>query len=166
MKHYDMRRDPKNALALRALRLFNARAVPIVQRNDRASYSEKKRQKLAEKFKKITMRLLPKPGTIYGIAPEGTRNQEDKTLLRALPGIGNIETFATNVRYLPIALIHENHTGKPQIIVGKPVQIDELSELTPYIKHTPERAQAIADALMYRLALLLPEYMRGVYATK
>lgn len=164
MKHYDIRRDPKNAIQLQALRVLNVRAVPIVQRDDRATYSEKKRQKLSEQYKKITMKLLPKAGTIFGIAPEGTRNQKDRTLQKAFPGIGNIETFATNVSYLPIALVHENQTGKPHIVVGKPLQLNEIPELASYKRYDLERAQAIADSLMYRLALLLPAQMRGYYA--
>jgi len=114
MKHYDLKRDKKNGILLRSLRLLNIHVIPVVQHDDLDNYSESKRNRMLKRLKKKSKSLLSKKGGIYGISPEGTRNQEDFKLLPARPGIGKVGKYAPkNICYLPIAIVYKNQSDKP-----------------------------------------------------
>lgn len=165
MKHYDLSRDPKNAVLLRALRLLNIHAMPVVQHDDLEHYPPEKRERLLTNLKRKAQNLLSKPGSIYGITPEGTRNRETGTLLRARPGIGKLQKYSHNLTYLPIAITYAQHSEQPQVVIGAPERLGDLVNVFDVMlpQEENERAQAIADLLMYNLSLLMPESLRGVY---
>lgn len=165
MKHYDISRDPKNALLLRALRVFNIHAVPVVQHDDLEYYPPEKRDQLVKRLKQKTIKLLQKPRSVYGIAPEGKRNVNG-TLLKARPGIGKLEKMSRGLKYLPIAIVYEKFSNKPQIVVGIPQTIENLVNMynTTLPSDETQRAQKIADILMYKLSCLLPKQLRGYYS--
>ncbi|GIK83441.1 MAG: hypothetical protein BroJett025_00630 [Patescibacteria group bacterium] len=167
MKHYDFSRDPINAILLRALRLLNIRAVPVIQHDDLESYPPHLRETLIKQLKKKTRGLLNRSRSVYGITPEGKRNKETGTILRARPGIGKLEKVAPrNIKYLPIAIVYKEYSQKPQVVVGKPESLAELVTIFDVLlpREETERAQKIADLLMYNLSLLMPKELRGFYS--
>ncbi len=167
MKHYDLTRDPMNAILLRSLRLLNIQVMPVVQHNDLENYPPKKKERMIQQLKKKAQRFLNKPRSIYGITPEGTRNKKTGELLEGRPGLGKLEKHAPQtIKYLPIAIIYEKYSDKPQIVVGKP---ETLGSVTNNLEVTlPEeenaRAKKITDILMYKLSLLMPQNLRGQYS--
>jgi 1-acyl-sn-glycerol-3-phosphate acyltransferase len=105
-------------------------------------------------------------GDILGVAPEGTRSYDGK-LLCGKPGIVLIalhsgapilpivhwggENFLHNLKHLKRTDFH--------IRVGKPFSLDTRGE-----KVTRKIRQAMADEIMYQIAILMPEKYRGQYA--
>lgn len=166
MKHYDLRRDFKSGVLLRALKILNIHIIPVVQHDDLDAYPERKRKGMLAKLKQRATSLLTKPQGIYGITPEGTRSKETLQLLRARPGVGKIEKYApADIQYVPVGILYKNQAEKPEVIVGKPESIAEIQQrLGVQISDSEEtRAQEIADILMYKLSLLLPQHIRGYY---
>ncbi len=107
-----------------------------------------------------------KAGYIIGMSPEGTRNKTG-ALIEAHPGIVSL-ALHSNAPLIPIAhwggenfranLKHLKRTDF-HIRVGEPFYLDSQGEkLTRHVR------QQMLDELMYRLAALLPEEYRGVYA--
>ncbi len=106
-----------------------------------------------------------KQGAILAVAPEGTRNYDGKlqrgragSVLLALHSgapiqpvvcYGN-ERFSENLRRLRRTDIH--------LKVGEPFYLDAGTK-----RVTPTVRQEMADAMMYRLASLLPANYRGMY---
>lgn len=172
LKHFDLGRDSGSAVLLRALRFLNVYATPVVQHNDsRAGEYSSKKAELIEDLKKITFAVLGNPGGVYGIAPEGTRNPSGE-LQQGRPGVGSLRQFhdPEKVLYLPIAVIYPSEKNPHlQIKVGTPKLINEVIDVSQLPtdengKSTPEARQVVSDALMMRIAELLPEEMRGYYA--
>jgi 1-acyl-sn-glycerol-3-phosphate acyltransferase len=104
---------------------------------------------------------------IVGIAPEGTRNKTG-VMRRAHPGIALIAS-RKRVPVYPVA--HWGFTQFRQSLmrlrrarvvfrVGKPFYID----VEPGARLSAGELREIADQMMYRVARLLPEYMRGYYS--
>jgi 1-acyl-sn-glycerol-3-phosphate acyltransferase len=107
-----------------------------------------------------------KQGTILTIAPEGTRSRHGRlqrghagSVLLALHSgapiqpivcYGN-ECFSENLRRLRRTDIH--------LAVGEPFYLNAAAE-----RVSQEVRQAMAEAIMYKLAALLPPKYRGVYA--
>ena len=107
-----------------------------------------------------------KKNEILVIAREGTRNKTGQ-LIKAHPGV---ITFAlrSGASLLPIA-----HWGGENFLsnlkrmkrtdfhirVGEPFKLDPGGE-----RVTRKIRQQMVDEMMYRLAVILPEYYRGVYA--
>jgi 1-acyl-sn-glycerol-3-phosphate acyltransferase len=105
-------------------------------------------------------------GDILGVAPEGTRSYDGK-LLYGQPGIVLIalhsgapilpiahwggENFSKNIKRLKRTDFH--------IRVGKPFTV-----VTHGNKVNARVRQAIADEIMYQIAILMPEEYRGQYA--
>ena len=105
-------------------------------------------------------------GKIFVIAPEGTRNKTG-VLIKAHPGIVTLalrsgasllpvahwggESFLSNLKRLKRTDFH--------IRVGEPFKLDPDGEHV-----TKEVRQHMVDEMMYRIAALLPEFYRGVYA--
>lgn len=48
MKHYDFSRDLKSAVLLRALRILNIHAIPVIQHDDLDHYPDEKRELLTQ----------------------------------------------------------------------------------------------------------------------
>lgn len=105
-------------------------------------------------------------GDILGVAPEGTRSYDGR-LLPGQPGIVLIalhsgvpilpvahwggEDFQKNIKRLKRTDFH--------IRVGKPFTLDAKGE-----KMHGKVRQAMADEIMYQIAILMPEKYRGQYA--
>ena len=107
-----------------------------------------------------------KEGYILGIAPEGTRNKTGE-LQRAHAGI-TVLALHSGTPMQPVAHWGGDKLGAslkrlrraPFILrVGPRFHLDSRGE-----RITKEIRQEMADELMYQLALLLPEGMRGAYA--
>jgi len=107
-----------------------------------------------------------KAGYIIGMSPEGTRNKTG-ALIEAHPGIVSL-ALHSNAPLIPIAhwggenfRVNLKHLKRTDfhIRVGEPFYLDSQGE-----KLTRQVRQCMLDELMYRLAALLPEEYRGVYA--
>ena len=162
MKHYDFRRRPVSAVVLRSLKLLGIQPLPIVQVSDARDYGEKRREML--EALKLETENMKQPGSVYGIAPEGTRNKKDGTLQRANRGIGYLEQYGREIHYLPLVIMSKKHSDLFSVLAGEPLQLDNIiptNLILPLDKK--ERAQTIADLHMERMADLMPEELRGVY---
>lgn len=163
-KHYDLRRSPSASL-LRIAPLLGVKLAPVVQSYDLKSYTRQERHKLLLKFKKNAIRILNHPGGVFMIAPGETRSQDGK-LQRAKSGLLDLNNYCSQVelRYQPIAIIPKGTfnrnlgLGKVELKVGNPYSIDEIKQ-EACTKHIET-----LDAMMLRLAELLPPTMRGVYS--
>ena len=107
-----------------------------------------------------------KAGYIIGMSPEGTRNKTG-ALIEAHPGIVSL-ALHSNAPLIPIAhwggenfRVNLKHLKRTDfhIRVGESFYLDPQGE-----KLTRQVRQQMLDELMYRLAALLPEEYRGVYA--
>ncbi len=105
-------------------------------------------------------------GGMLGIAPEGTRSRV-RSLIPAKPGVAYLATKA-EVPLLPVAIMGTEeafselfHLRKPRIrlVFGKPFSLPPLER-----RRRDESLQENADEIMCRIAALLPESYRGVYA--
>lgn len=103
---------------------------------------------------------------ILGIAPEGTRNRTG-AMIKAQPGIVTL-ALHSKAPLLPLAnwggenFLKNLKRGRRTdfyIRVGKPFKLNAHGE-----RLSGEVRQKIADEMMYKLASLLPERYRGVYA--
>lgn len=168
MKHYDIVRDPINALALRSLKLLNMHLMPVVQASDIKSYSPKKRAKLIERLKQKTVRFLNKPGSVYAITPEGTRNKETGQLTKG-KGLAELGKYSKKELYfMPISVLYPKFTDKPQIVIGKPIALSSIQDHADKShrvlkEQNPKSSQFTTDVLMLELAKLLPLGFRGYY---
>jgi len=110
----------------------------------------------------LALKVLEK-GLPLGVFPEGHRS-ETRALLRGQPGI-SLLADRTNALIVPCAIVG-TPTARPRLIrrtevvlsFGKPFR---ASDLPPEIRRN---RQATADAIMLRVAELLPPEMRGAYA--
>jgi len=105
-------------------------------------------------------------GFILGMSPEGTRSKSG-ALLRAHGGIALL-ALKSGAPLLPMAQWGGQHFGSNvkkfkrtpvTLKVGRPFYLDSRGE-----KVTKEIRQQMADEMMYQLAKLLPEELRGEYA--
>lgn len=166
MKHYDYMRDPVGAMAFRLLKFANIYPSPIVQADDLSSYSPQDRARMSSNLRETTSALLWKPGTLYGIAPEGTRS--GGVLKRAHRGIGYLNrniAHPVELTYMPVGLVYPHMSVQQGIRVGKPFTLRGLIPAQAALSDNPrDRAQQTTDILMLKLADLLPLQYRGVYA--
>ena len=102
-------------------------------------------------------------GQILGFFPEGHRS-ESGALQRGKPGVGFIASRAPDAPLVPVAMIGTKQSllklmfgGRAVLRVGRPFH---LSDLTPEERRDE---QAMTDAVMRRIAALLPDEMRGAY---
>lgn len=102
-------------------------------------------------------------GQILGFFPEGHRS-ESGALLRGKPGIGFLASRVPDVPLVPVAMIGTKQSllrlifgGHAVLRVGRPFHLADLTE--------DERRdeQRLTDAVMRRIASLLPAEMRGAY---
>ena len=107
----------------------------------------------------VTCLQVLRAGNVLGFFPEGTRSR-DRKLHRAHPGIAFLAQ-KSGAPVLPVGV-----TGTPDakplrskihVTVGEPFRIADL-ELDP-----DATEQEVADAIMRRVAVLLPPEMRGYY---
>ena len=101
-------------------------------------------------------------GQPLGFFPEGTRSK-DGVLHRAKPGIAFLAR-RSGAPLVPVAI-----SGTPQAAIRVPPRTDIVVRVGPSftIADLEGRAlddQALADAIMERVATLLPSHMRGVYS--
>ncbi|MDP3178986.1 MAG: lysophospholipid acyltransferase family protein, partial [Spirochaetaceae bacterium] len=108
-----------------------------------------------------------KDGWILGIAPEGTRNRTGE-LIRAQAGIAVLAQKSG----APLqALAHWVDKPARRFLGFFPrpvfhIRVGEAFRLAPSKgRVSKDDRQEIADQIMYQLARLLPEKMRGVYAS-
>ncbi len=101
-------------------------------------------------------------GQPVGFFPEGTRSK-DGCLRRAKPGIALLAR-RSGVPVVPVAVMGTRHARislgrrtRVLVRVGAPIAASELVA-------AGTNDQAVADAIMRRVAGLLPEAMRGAYA--
>lgn len=103
-------------------------------------------------------------GRALGMFPEGTRSRSGQ-LQRARAGVGLLAARA-GCPVLPVAISGTSQLGKPCALVRRPrieVRIGEPFTL-PLTNGTDRpSAQDATDAIMRRLAALLPPEQRGVY---
>lgn len=105
-------------------------------------------------------------GGILGIAPEGTRSQSG-AMIPAKPGVAYLATRA-EVPILPVALTGTETAMRKLLWLRRPrvrVEFGPVFRLPPLDrKNRDESLQRNADEIMCRIAMLLPERYRGVYA--
>jgi len=108
----------------------------------------------------VTCLHVLRAGNPLGFFPEGTRSHQ-RALGRARPGIAFL-ALKSDTPILPVAV-----SGTPEarpfrsnirVRVGQPFRASELPETAT------RDEQAIADAIMRKVAVLLPAKMRGYYA--
>jgi 1-acyl-sn-glycerol-3-phosphate acyltransferase len=111
----------------------------------------------------VTALRVLRGGQILGFFPEGHRS-ESGALLRGKPGVGFLASRAGDIPIVPIAMSGTKQSltrlvfgGHAVLRVGRPFHLTDLTE--------EERSdeQAVTDAVMRRIASLLPVEMRGVY---
>jgi len=116
----------------------------------------------ADRRAMVTCLQVLRVGNPLGFFPEGTRSR-DRTLHRAHPGIAFLAR-RSGVPLLPVGVI-----GTPdaklrrsdiRVRVGEPFHLDALG------LDGSASEQAVADAIMRRVAELLPPDMRGEYASE
>ncbi len=165
-KYYDLQRNPVMGAFLRSLPAVGIYPLPVVQENDSSSYPGEVQEKLARAYLRRTRETLDQPGTLFGIAPEGTRNSKG-TLQRGHPGLGYLERLVRKheLSYVPIGFAYREHSDRPSITVGEPFTLRELlPEGFMFGEPQREHAQQRTDLLMVKLAALLPPHMRGDYS--
>ncbi|MFO7740958.1 MAG: lysophospholipid acyltransferase family protein [Anaerolineae bacterium] len=105
-------------------------------------------------------------GEVLGLAPEGTRANESHALQRGKAGAAYIATRA-DVPLLPVGIagtekIKHNlprlRRTRVRIAVGEPFHLPETGHVRS------KRLHEYTDLIMRRIAELLPEEYRGVYA--
>jgi 1-acyl-sn-glycerol-3-phosphate acyltransferase len=107
-------------------------------------------------------------GGVVLISPEGTRSKTGG-LIQGQEGIAYLAT-RTYAMILPTAIVGTPNIGREfkkgrraevTITLGEPFRMNTGGE-----KVTRDRLQQLTDEAMVRLAALLPENMRGVYASR
>ena len=103
---------------------------------------------------------------MLGLAPEGTRSRTG-TMQRGKPGVAYLATKA-NVPIVPIGISGQEKLHaewkrfrRPRIVVrvGEPFVLPQV-----HGRHKTEQLQAMSDQVMCRIAALVHEDLRGVYA--
>ncbi len=102
-------------------------------------------------------------GQILGFFPEGHRS-ETGALLRGKPGVGFLASRAGDVPLVPIAMIGTKQPLLRLIVGGHAIlRVGRPFRLTDFSADERRDEQAVTDAVMRRIASLLPAEMRGVY---
>jgi 1-acyl-sn-glycerol-3-phosphate acyltransferase len=106
-------------------------------------------------------------GKALAIAPEGTRSKTG-ALQRGKPGIAYL-AIRTDTAIVPVAIAGTQrlsdwlHLRRPvcRVAVGKPFHLPSVEG-----KPSTDQLQEMADAIMVRIAVLLPESYWGAYAER
>lgn len=130
-------------------RLTGSIPLPVVRKKDEASFSQNEKSHLLRQLVSTTNRHLNRPGSLYGIAPMGTRA---KTLDSTQVNSGFAKVAQTKqLPALPVAVTHEH--GRTQILVGEMIEpVAEQANLGEVVNY-----------YMSQLARLLPNQLRGDY---
>lgn len=105
-------------------------------------------------------------GEVLGVAPEGTRANESHALQEAKAGAAYVATRA-DVPIVPVGIAGTEkikssllrlRRAPVQVAIGEPFRLPESGHVRS------ERLQDYTDLIMRRIAELLPERYRGVYA--
>ena len=114
-----------------------------------------------------SLRMLGQDAVI-GMFPEGTRSPG--SMRQAIPGIALI-ALRSGAPILPVGMTGTERTGPPwqvaiptgefRVKIGQPFSIPPIEG-----KVSREQLEAITTMIMERVAALLPESYRGVYAVK
>lgn len=105
-------------------------------------------------------------GEVLGIAPEGTRSDKSHALQEGKAGAAYIATRA-NVPIVPVGIAGTEkikdcllnlRRAKVRVAIGEPFRLPETS------RARSQELQEYTDLIMRRIADLLPEKYRGVYA--
>jgi len=131
-----------------------------VQHYDYNSYSEKENLRLSRAFFNQFKSLSQNPGTLFLIAPEGTRNKSGSSLQKAQEGIGLMAKINPDVYFMPVGIIPQEkinsglNLGKHfTIAYGSPFKLEKE------MVRNQSRGE-ISQNLMAKLAEILPETMR------
>jgi 1-acyl-sn-glycerol-3-phosphate acyltransferase len=106
-------------------------------------------------------------GGVLAVAPEGTRSHT-AAMQRAKPGVAYMAT-RTDALLVPIAFWGVEKLGEWKrlrrptcnVVIGQPFRLPR-----PSGKLTTDALQELADSIMVRIGLLLPQSYRGVYAER
>jgi hypothetical protein len=162
MKHGDAKRNPLDFIRYlyRFAHYCGVDLVPVVQVGD-GYYPQGKTLQSHLAMARMAKRVLRQPGGVVFAAPEGTRSQDGQLL----PGQEGIELFGKlgrNTIFMPLAIIPERinrgiRTGQITFRCGETFSYEQIQKEIKTTGRTP------VDAMMGRLARLLPENMQGVY---
>ncbi len=150
-------------LSVRYMAKIQAFGYPVLGYLLRATGAFPVRRGEGDRRALVTALRVLSAGQILGFFPEGHRS-ESGALLRGKPGVGFLASRAGDVPLVPIAMIGTKQPllrlifgGHAVLRVGRPFRLTDLS--------VEERRdeQAMTDAVMTRIASLLPPEMRGVY---
>jgi 1-acyl-sn-glycerol-3-phosphate acyltransferase len=150
-------------LSVRYMAKVQAFNVPLFGYFVRATGAFPVRRGEGDRRALVTALRVLSGGQILGFFPEGHRS-ESGALIRGKPGVGFLASRAGDVPIVPIAMIGTKQTllrlifgGHAVLRVGRPFHVADLT--------AEERGneQAVTDAVMRRIASLLPTEMRGAY---
>ena len=114
---------------------------------------------------RMLLRILADDGTV-GMFPEGTRSRGEG-LQRPLPGVAYLAA-KSRVPILPVAIWGADDLDlKRRMVRGRPrvdLRIGEVMAPDVPGRLTREALDEIGEDVMQRIAALLPERLRGVYA--
>jgi 1-acyl-sn-glycerol-3-phosphate acyltransferase len=150
-------------LSVRYMAKIQAFGYPILGYIVRATGAFPVRRGEGDRRALVTALRVLAGGQVLGFFPEGHRS-DDGALQRGKPGVGFIASRVPDAPLVPIAMIGTKRSllrlmfgGHAVLRVGRPFHLADLSP--------EERAdeQAVTDAVMRRIASLLPDEMRGAY---
>jgi 1-acyl-sn-glycerol-3-phosphate acyltransferase len=150
-------------LSVRYMAKVQAFSYPLLGYLVRATGSFPVRRGEGDRRALVTALRVLEGRQILGFFPEGHRS-ESGALLRGKPGVGFIASRVPDAPLVPIAMIGTRQSllrlifgGHAVLRVGRPFHLSDLRE--------EERRDelAITDAVMRRIASLLPDELRGAY---
>ena len=150
-------------LSVRYMAKIQAFSYPVLGFIVRATGAFPVRRGEGDRRALVTALRVLAGGQILGFFPEGHRS-EDGALLRGKPGVGFIASRVPDAPLVPIAMIGTKQSlirlmfgGQAVLRVGRPFHLADLTE------EERRDEQAATDAVMKRIASLLPDEMRGAY---
>lgn len=164
--------DPERSFLTRIVMEEGARregivAIPVVQRYDRESYTEKEVQINLRAIRE-GLKILKSPGGVLVVSPEGTRSPEGK-LIEGQEGAWLLLKRAEKALALPVGIIGARKlVGRwgylPAPWVKVNLRLGEPLTAKKTMEEADKKNVEAQDLLMFKLASLLPVEMRGVYA--
>ncbi|MEP6693340.1 MAG: lysophospholipid acyltransferase family protein [Chloroflexota bacterium] len=150
-------------LSVRYMAKIQAFGYPVLGYFVRATGAFPVRRGEGDRRALVTALRVLAGGQILGFFAEGHRS-ESGALQRGKPGIGFIASRVPDAPLVPIGMIGTNQSllrlmfgGHAVLRVGRPFHLADLTE------EERRNEQAVTDAVMRRIAALLPDEMRGVY---
>lgn len=124
--------------------------LPVIRKKDEKNFTPTEKTKLLRQLADTTDLFLDQPGSIYGIAPMGTRAKQLDTAT-VNPSFIKVAQ-SKRLPLIPMAIFHEadKTTFSSGNLLPPPPEQEDLNELTHYF--------------MSQLALLLPQKLRGDYS--